>query len=446
MSLAEWMKYMAVWGRSGPTADNNFGQIAWPFEVLPLQDVANITGDVAAQVSVTLDQNVRFQDRPTLRIDIPAGVSGLAKVMGTSGVTASIPQGWDLTNLCVAIMATDITQVSAVYPYIGDATYANFWSKDQTKTTYSFPDTGYMESNKWVFFKVGDANGPTTLPVSGGSPTLSTRLRAKVSINLVASGHQQSIWVAFAGVMPKRKKPTIVVTLDDGYSTWWSFVAPLCRYYGIPVSMGVIANQVGQVGYLRDWQIAELDADRSGLFDFCNHTYSHLYYDGTNGDACIADYLANAHFMNSTLNISGDGPWHVFYPGGASNMGLYRKMAAAGFLTGRKLQPCWPFGQDQTLAYAEEQGRYVLNVIKNLENTTTYAQATAAIDACVARNEFGVLTGHSFSTSASTLAWSYENLEKVFQYLAALRDAGTIDIKSISRWFADLTGRHCRKR
>jgi len=417
----------------------------WPFEILPLQDTQNIIGATSGAVTAQLDQAVLFSGRPTLRIDVPAGLSGLVTVAGTNAATASVPTDWNLEDLCVALKATSINQVSAVYPYIGDATFANYWAKNQTKTTYAFPDSGFIESNKWAFFHVGDANGPTTIPVASGSPSLATRMRAKLSIILNASDSPQSIWIGFFGVLPKRKKPTIIMTMDDGYNTWWSFVAPLARYYDIPVSMGIIGTQVGQTGYMTADRIMSLFHDPSGLFDIVNHSYSHLYYDGSNAESCVSDYENNLSYLRS-IGITGNGPKHVFYPGGASDMNLYRAMQSHGFLSGRKLHPCWVFGRDQTMTFSEDQGRYVLNVLSNMQNTATVAEVTGAIDGAVTRNECAVLMGHSWGASNSSLMWKYENLEGVFAYIANLRDSGQIECKSITRWYADLRGETCSRR
>lgn len=122
----------------------------------------------------------------------------------------------------------------------------------------------------------------------------------------------------------------------------------------------------------------------------------------------------------------------------------YAGVKAAGFLTGRKNQICWMHGQDQTLATGEDDGRFVLNVVSTIEDTKTVAEVKTAIDGIETRNEVGLLQGHNFAAASTTNTWARQNLEEIFADLAARRDADTIEVKSMSRWYADLTGRLCQ--
>lgn len=414
------------------------------FNILPYWDLTNIKGDTAIGLTVSVDYEVTFAGQPTICINIPAGTSGSKSLLGTSGATAYIPNPWDLTNLCVAVRCTNPDIFPSLSQTIGDASLANRWNKDKTKEGhpdgYAFPN----RPNEWCFLKCGSLTAPAAIAVTAGAPVVTNRMRAKFATTLTPSTSNERIWIGFFGVMPKRKKPTVVLTMDDGYVTWFNFVAPLCRYYNIPVSMGIVGGLLNSSGKLSTSQAYSLAHDRSRLFDLTNHTYDHTtLVAGVNEGLQLADFEKNRDFMRNTLGIIEDGPLHVVYPGGVTSLVQYANIKAAGFLTGRKNQICWMHGQDQTLATGEDDGRFVLNVVGIYEDTKTVADVKTAIDGVVARNEVGFLEGHNFASSSTTNTWAYQNLEELFADLASRRDSGTIEIKSVSRWYADLTGRPC---
>lgn len=431
-------------------AENGLPTGAW--NISPHWDLANVITDISAGLTASVDYDVTFAGQPTVRIDIPAGTSGVRKLLGTIGATARIPEGWDLKNLCVATRSTKGDQIqSSIGMYIGDATNANLYLKDQDRAGHPDGVAWYQQPNEWRMWKVGTtAAGATAIPVSAGSPTVARRMRAKLMANLTASAQDEKIWIGFFGMMPDRKKSTIVITLDDGYRPWFDFVAPLARYYDIPVSMGIIGGLLDTSNKMTKAQARALANDKTGLFDLVNHTYNHVYLTDPGGvplmteSEWIADALKNAAFLRNEIGVRGDGPMHVMYPGGRNTFALYGALRGAGFLTGRDVQYCWQHGQDQTLGAGDDLGRYVLSVLTTMEETTkSVADVKAAIDKCIARNEFGILQGHNFAAASETSTWAYENLEQVFAYLATKRASGEIEIKSWSRWWADLSGRPC---
>lgn len=423
---------------------NNANLPTGAFDILPYWDLTNITGDTTAGLTVSVDYNVTFAGRPTIRIDIPAGTSGTKNLIGTTGATAYIPNPWDLKNLCVAVRCTNTAIFPSISQTIGDATYANRWNKDKIKEGhpdgYTFPN----RNNEWCFLKCGSVTAPAAIAVTGGSPTVANRMRAKLAVSLTSSASNESMWIGFFGILPARPKPTVIVTMDDGYVTWYDFVRPLAKYYNIPISMAIAGSLLNTTGKLTTAQAYALAHDPSRLFDLTNHSYNHLtLIAGSNEAAQLDDFIRNRDFMRNTLRITEDGPLHLVYPGGVTSLAQYAGVKAAGFLTGRKNQICWMHGQDQTLATYEDDGRFVLNVVSTYADTDTVANVKTAVDGIVTRNEVGLLEGHNFANASTTDTWARQNLEELFADLDARRTAGTIEIKSMSRWWADLTNRPC---
>ena len=170
------------------------------FDILPPWDVANISGDTSAGLTVSVDNNVLFAGRPTIRIDVPAGTSGAKNLIGTTGATAYLPDGWDLKNLCIAVRCTNTAIFPSISTTIGDATYTNRWNKDKSKEGhpdgYTFPN----RNNEWCFLKCGSATDPAAIAVTGGSPVVARRMRAKIAASLVSSAAAETLWIGFVGI------------------------------------------------------------------------------------------------------------------------------------------------------------------------------------------------------------------------------------------------------
>lgn len=422
---------------AGPSIANGW------FDILPYWDIANISGDTNAGLRVSVDYDVTFAGRPTIRIDIPAGTSGAKNLIGTTVATAYIPNPWDLTNLCVAVRCTNPAIFPSISQTIGDATYANRWNEDKIKEGhpdgYTFPN----RPNEWCFLKCGTLTAPAAIAVTAGAPTVASRMRAKLASTLTASTSNESMWIGFFGILPARAKPTVIVSLDDGYETWFKFLLPLATYYGIPVSLSIAGSLLNTGNKMSTAQAIALGNHKSGLFDFINHSYGHSSLTNVGTVRMAEDYKYNRDFMRNTLGIKGDGPNHIAYAGGLTSLDLYAAVKNAGFLSGRKNQICWMHGQDQTLSSGEDDGRFVQNTVTVLDDTTTIAQVKTAIDGIEARNEVGIIEGHNFASASGADTWSYQNTEELFADLAARRDAGAIEVKSMSRWYANLTGRPC---
>lgn len=62
----------------------------------------------------------------------------------------------------------------------------------------------------------------------------------------------------------------IVLTSDDGYDNFYECVFPILKKYNAKAVVFVIASRIDKDGYLKSWQIKEMD--ESGLVEIGNHT------------------------------------------------------------------------------------------------------------------------------------------------------------------------------
>ena len=410
--------------------------------VLPTDDTALWITDKTAALTVSIDQAVTFGGKPSIRIDIPANTSGTVKV-GTSGANCLVPDAWDVSGSIIAIRCSDAALQSGmgvVNWYLGDATLANAWAFGFNPATTT-PEYLRNASNDWIVFTPG---APTSSEASkwgnaGGAPAVATFMRSKLQWTSVSVPYATSVWIGVAGAYPATK-PTVMLTFDDGYSSFYKFVAPILRYYNLPASCGIIGSLVGTAGYMTAAQIQELDADQSGLFEFVNHSVTHAAYNTVGAAAMYAEYVACTAQLRS-YGITSESPLHIPYPNGQVGADLITLLQAGGYLSGR--------GAVSTAAYSHRAQVYGLGskMRFNLQNigVTGSGMSVAALETLVTNliTEKGIsmIECHDFAaTDVDAYTWSYDKFSQFIKWLAGQRDAGSIVVPMWSRWFRDQYG------
>lgn len=237
--------------------------------------------------------------------------------------------------------------------------------------------------------------------------------------------------------MPKRKKPTIIWTLDDGYATWYSFIAPLFKHYKMPVSMCVSSDYVGTANHVTQAQIQELFADRSKLFDFVNHSTDNYSYNDIGAAAYAANVVTCRNYLRG-IGITGDGPLHHPLVQSVWGNDLHPLLSAAGILSARGSAFVVQGTKDQALSLAKQ--KYILPIATNLQTGKSLAQAKTDIGVVISANGFGMINAHDFAAAAGAYIWDYDSMEQLVGWLANERDVGNCEVKSWSRWWADNNG------
>ncbi|MDR3491963.1 MAG: polysaccharide deacetylase family protein [Gammaproteobacteria bacterium] len=67
---------------------------------------------------------------------------------------------------------------------------------------------------------------------------------------------------------------SVVITIDDGWQSAYTYLAPIVKKYNIPVTLFIYPQTISSGKHAMTW--AELnELQQSGLFDIQGHTYSH---------------------------------------------------------------------------------------------------------------------------------------------------------------------------
>ena len=73
---------------------------------------------------------------------------------------------------------------------------------------------------------------------------------------------------------PKPMPKSVVIVVDDGHESVYTYMLPVVREYRVPVTLFLYPSAISNASYAMTWdQLKELK--KTGLFDFQGHTYWH---------------------------------------------------------------------------------------------------------------------------------------------------------------------------
>jgi hypothetical protein len=385
-------------------------------------------------LTLAVDTAVLFNGQPTLRLDIPASSSGTYRV-GTTLATLNMPYLWDGKQLAVAVKSSNMTACDGVTGVLlGDATFTNFYTFTGQRNAANVPQANWVAGD-WII-----SRGTVATQTASGTFVGQKRLRINFTISSVGTATQ--IWIGFVGIAAQ-KKPTVILSIDDGYASGYSFIAPLARYYKIPVSFGIDRSYVGTANYFTSAQIQELQADPSNLFEFVTHGFNNQTINTTTVEAYIADQVATRSYLRG-LGINGDGPNHHPWVQSLYSNTAQAQLKAAGFLSARAGVATPLSMHDALMTTGDEKRVYQLINCCTLTTGLTLGAAQTAVTTACTTEGYGVthVNAHDFAVSdaASPPTWSFDKMTELMGWLDAQRTAGVCDIKSWGQWYADLAG------
>jgi len=407
------------------------------FDILQRGVLTDWNGDYGAGVTVSLDSGVLFEGQPTIRCDIAAGTSGSRTLCGVITAIAQIPYAWDRTRATFAIRTTNPALFSAMALFVGDASLANYWSLTMRTAGAYYGATEYPQANEWYYVRQDTV-------AASGSPATAARMRVKVTGTLVSQAQTESIWFGFVGIAPKRRKPTLILTADDGTADHYSWMRPALLHYDLPMSFGIVGNRVGTSTYMTIAQIQEMENHSSNLFDFVNHSYTHPSYNSIGAAAAFADFEQNRAYMTG-IGLHDIGSRIAIHPSGEFNDDIVKLMIAGGYHAGRAVINNALVAYDQLWTRADK-GRFCIGAIDYPDSTRSVAQVITSIDANTAANQLGIIMMHKVAAADGSYQWSYDKMNELLERIAVKRDAGEFNVVSYSRHVSDVFGLPCSKR
>lgn len=380
-----------------------------------------------------LDPTVTFDGAPSIKITIPAGQT-TARI-GTLLDTAIFPRNWDLSGAVLAVRCSKVSATTGANLFIGDSSGfgANYLSWGQAPASYAQS----TRDGDWLVYHIDKATTGGIAWTQNGAYVNQVARRIRVSLGLSgAQGEAVSFWVGCFGVKPTRPKPTLILTYDDARAAIYNHVWPLMRAFRVPMSLAVISSAIGTAGYLTEAQLLEMYRDTSGLFECVTHSSQHIDVN-TRGDAgYVQDVIAVRDWLIAR-GITGPGINHHAWVTSVWTNGAIDGLKAAGFLSARAAGQAFPHRvfSDQCIR-AGDKTRWLLNCLTTLGNTKNAAGMIAEVDAWRTAGGFAMLNGHDFAaTSSDAYTMAYSEHAQLIEYIAQLRDAGSIELMTWSEWF-----------
>lgn len=388
--------------------------------------------------TLAVDTAVTFAGQPTTRVTVggapvgtgfEAGVSSAAVDL-TPAQSAQLTAG-TLPHLVAAVKGN--FNANGAVLFIGNNTYSALVTATSNQKTTT--------ADGWQVFQFDLRSNP--LVVEGSAPSFAAPVRVKAAFSTGGVVPTGDIWFGFAGAH-QGTKPTVVLTFDDGYSEWATYLAPLLRRLGLPAAFGIDVDYVGLNGFLTSAQIANLVADPT--FDVYNHA--------ANNEAFItvglAKYMSNVHRCDAFLRQLGapeaSRKLHA-YVQGSFDQSLINAMRSDGFTSAREVgapgRSQYPLFNRMTPAVAtSEQSLFTVPSTINLGNATTVNTAISRIEGLKAAGKTGFVLGHEFKAAIGPQTWLASGdptygATRFFRYLAEERDAGRI---RVVKWSDYVTG------
>ena len=213
-------------------------------------------------------------------------------------------------------------------------------------------------------------------------------------------------------------KGVISIDFDDGNSTVYDNAVPAMDVNGLVGTAYVITSLVGTAGYMTWDQLREL-RDKGWLIGSHTHTHQDLT------SLTVAEIQTEFDVSQKLLRDNGfiEGSYFLATPKGTWNSTVQAE-AKKRFLAAR--YECFP---DNTIPPMDN---FHYNY-SSVGNTNTLSTITDRVDTAISAKVLDHFTFHSIATPADLIQkWTIENFADFCAYVATKRDAGLLDIVTIS--------------
>ncbi len=112
----------------------------------------------------------------------------------------------------------------------------------------------------------------------------------------------------------------VILTFDDGYEDNYIELFPLLKKYKIKATIFVVAANIGQKDYLKEYQIKEMV--KSGLVSIQSHTQNHIDLSSVDVETVDREFRESCAALSK---ISGKNVTTLSYPGGYFNKDVIRE-------------------------------------------------------------------------------------------------------------------------
>lgn len=264
--------------------------------------------------------------------------------------------------------------------------------------------TKYMES--YTSLTAMDGWQLVQIPLSswtatGGATWTDTVIRIRVRIDPSAACYV--VFDEFRGY--RAATGALVLTFDDGYTSSYTEMFSWARQYGVRGTIYIIADYIGDTGYMDAEQLADLYAHG---WDIGNHTDNHVHLD-TLTEAQQEAELGDAKAILDGLGLT-RASGHVAYPYGDYNADTLTAMAATGMVTGRLTT--------EAINYLPLADAYRIPAIL-VQSATTLATVKNYIRLAMDYGRVYLLYLHGITANPAASEWSIRDWRALCDFIAS---------------------------
>ena len=232
-----------------------------------------------------------------------------------------------LGRLHVLVYVSDPSTLATINPYIGDTGYSNFYTASLVMGTAG-RDNGNGGFPGWYVLAydppaTGSYSGLSgdgqqrRWSVGGGAPDFASTTMAASKLRITPqAGVQTTVDLAGWWVSEQSTLPGIVLTADDGWSTWYTDALPIAEKYGLRMTQSVIGSLIGTAGYCTLGQLQDAVARGHECVVHGDPAGGNLAAAYTTSAQVAADILANKAFLTAN-GLARNGSENIYvYPQG----------------------------------------------------------------------------------------------------------------------------------
>jgi peptidoglycan/xylan/chitin deacetylase (PgdA/CDA1 family) len=319
--------------------------------------------------------------------------------VGDEGEIAISGLGWDGIgdkDFTFWFYCADETKVAAANCYVElwDAVYAD-------KLKYYFY---YFDG--WNFVKIAADDWTVN-----GSGSLDADIN-NIRIRHKGDAGQQAVFTYDAIYMGQAREPAVVLCFDNSNDSVYDTAYPIMRAHNMVGTIYTVTDEVGGGGKCTWAELVELQGKG---WVIGNHSEDHTDFT-TLTEAQIETNLTNAVTALEANGITGNGPYHVAYPGGGYDADTLAAMADTSMLTGRTIEPA----RHPALPMDRP---YEIPIWFDLDSGTSLATAKTKIDALEAEGKIGYIYGHKIAAVADATTWATADFTELCDYIGSKRMA-----------------------
>lgn len=382
-----------------------------------------------------LEAATLFNKRDTGRVTLPRN---LVTSMGTLLEDFETTAGWTVNDGSIAPDAVNVKtgsyslEVTTALGYWGRITKGGLnFMLDQTKETriwfyiadasklqaleINFAGTADVAKNwsyyayyhtGWNLISIKGSDWSAMGGMTWADPIVAIRFRLAAKAGETAVASLDSLYVNVAA------QPAVVLTFDDGGSSIYDEAFSRMTTHNIPGTVYAITDNIDTLNSLSTANLLEMQADG---WVIANHTKTHADLTSLSQAEAQAE-MEDAAAALEALGITGNGPKHLAYPGGAYNDTVIAATQAAGMLTGRMVVSLSWY---QVIPFSHHP--YDVWVGQQFGNTLTLAAAEAWADGIKSRGELGIALFHNLvAAPANTSQWGISDFQDFIEYLVSI--------------------------